>query len=488
MEQPRPSLKLSLPGVDHATIPTLTAEQVTQIPAELLDFLHKHGQVDDWGDFKIISVQDDRHNFTILSIAAWLKNGRLEHGELKVERRELTGAEAAHDSFTYNPPTHAQDITLIATKETHERFLERLGLYMFSIHAHMQDLQAYICDTIRTEYPVYEAELVALLTAVLEHTDDLGQLDPTLANFVSERMFCLRKILVSNTAVLPLLCKAVSATDRFLALAGRVDHSVLALALTELRKGVEEVDETNALLNVFIEQNTLEEDADQPIQPAPLVTPSTQAKRKRGRPSGVKPQAKAAKLDVAAAESTPTGKGGATTPGVTKLGSSVAPSATPRDGGRRGSSKDPPRSQANIRVGNEPVHTQSSTHPRERRPHPGQSMVISRPGASSSIRSTRPQVDNEYWSVTAAEWADMSDHVKRKFTHAGNICETEAGMVALEPCSACREAGHICEVYTTHANHGNLGKSCARFRIHYGRNNLNCSHSSGGTHGVEDGT
>jgi hypothetical protein len=43
-------------------------------------------------------------------------------------------------------------------------------------------------------------------------------------------------------------------------------------------------------------------------------------------------------------------------------------------------------------------------------------------------------------------------------------------------------------VYTNHAIHGNLGKSCARCRIHYGRNNLNCSHSSGGTHGIEEGS
>jgi len=480
-------LKLSLPGVDTATIPTLTAEQVAQIPADLLDFLHDSGRVEDWGDLKIISVQDDRHNFTILSIAAWVTNGRLEHGELKVEHREITGAEAAHNSFTYDPPTHARDITFIATRETHEHFLQRLGLYIFSIHAQMQDLQAYICETIRTEYPIYEAELIALLTAVFEYTDDLGRLDPVLANFVSERMFCLRKILVTNTAVLPLLCKAVSATDRFLALAGRADRSFLALALTELRKGVEEVDETDALLSVFIEQNSFEEDAEQPARPASLVTPSTQAKRKRGRrPSGAKPQTKAAKLDVAAAKSTMEEEQGVATPHVTKVSSSSTPSSAPKDGGRRLSSKDLTRSQVNTRVGDEPAHTHSSTHPRQRRPHPGQSMVISRPGASDTIRLTRPQVANEYWSVTAGEWAEMSDHIKRKFTHAGNICETEAGVVALEPCSACREAGSICEVYTAHAIHGNIGKSCARCRIHYGRKNLNCSHSSGRTSGIAD--
>lgn len=463
----------------------LTPEQVAQILAILLDFLHKSGQVTDWGDLKTISVQDDRHNFTILSIATWVTIGRLEHGELRVERLEITGPEAAHDSFTYDPPTHAKDITFIATRETHAQFLQRLGLYMFSIQAQVQDLQAYIGETICTVYAIYEAELIALLTAVFEYTGDLGRLDPTLASFVSERMSCFRKILVTNTAVLPLLCKAVSAKDRFLAVAGHADHSVLARALNELRTGVEEVVETDALLDVFIEQNSVEEDKDQPDEPAPLVTPSTQAKRKRGRPSGAKPQMKAAKLDAAAVKSTTVNKGSATTTRVTKP-SSAAPSSAPRDGGRRLSSKDSTRSQVNTRVGDSLDHAHSSAHPRERRPHPGLSMVMSKPGTSNSIRLTRPQVNDEYWSVTADEWADMSDRIKRTFTHAGNICETEAGMVALEPCSECHEAGHICEVYTTHAIEANIGKSCARCRIHYGRRNLNCSHSSGVTHGIAD--
>lgn len=476
MEEPQPSrarmLKLSLPGVDPATIPTLTAEQVTRIPTELLDFLHKHGRVEDWGDLQIISVQDHRHNFTILSIAGWVANGRLEHGELKVERRDTTGVRAAHDSFTYSPHTHAQDTAFVATRETHERFLQRLGLYMFCVHAEMQDLQALICETIRTKYPVYEAELIALVNSVYEHIDDLAHLDPPLGSFVSERMFCLRKILVTNRAVLPLLCKAVSAKDRFLALAGRADHAAPALALTELRKGVEETDETDALLDVFIEQNSFEGGTEQSNQQAPLATPSTQAKRKRGRPPGVEPQAKAAKLGVAAAKTTIAGKAGATTPHATKRDSSASLLSTPRDGGGRLNSKDLTRSQVNTRAGDRAVSTHPSARPRNRRPHPGHSMVIS-----------RPQVDNEYWSATPKQWADMSDIVRRKFTHAGNICETEAGVVALEPCSACRDTGHICEVYTSHALHGNLGKSCARCRTHQSK----CSHSSGLTRGIAGG-
>lgn len=81
-------LKLSLPGADPAAIPTLTAKQVARIPAKFLDFLQTLGRVDDYGDLTIMTVKDDRHNFTIISIAGWVVNGRLEHGELEVELLE----------------------------------------------------------------------------------------------------------------------------------------------------------------------------------------------------------------------------------------------------------------------------------------------------------------------------------------------------------------------------------------------------------------
>ena len=278
-------LKLSLPGVDPAAIPMLTAEQVTQIPAEFLDFLHDHGQVEDYGDLKMISVKDDRHNFTILSIAAWVTNGRLEPGELEGERLDPMDLRSAQKPVIYNRNTHEQDATFVASKETHARFLQRLGLYTISIRAGMQDMQAYLSNTIRTEYPVYEAELVALLTAVLEYTNDLSHLDPALASFVGQRMFCLRDLLAKTGAVLPLLCKTISAKDRFLALAGRADPADLALALAELRNSVGQVGETYALLDTFIKQNNVDEDK---IQQVPAVTPAqtaaqkTRAKRKRG--------------------------------------------------------------------------------------------------------------------------------------------------------------------------------------------------------------
>lgn len=117
-------LKLSLPGVDSVAIPTLTAEQVAQIPAEFLTFLHKCGQVVDLGDLRIITVRDDRHNFTIMSIAGWVANGRLEAGELKVQ----LGQKSDRAQVTYDPSIHEQNARFVATAETHARSLQRLGL------------------------------------------------------------------------------------------------------------------------------------------------------------------------------------------------------------------------------------------------------------------------------------------------------------------------------------------------------------------------
>lgn len=165
----------------------------------------------------------------------------------------------------------------------------------------MNDLQAYLCRTICTEYPVYEAELIALLTTIFEPTDDLRRFDPTLASFVSEHMLCLRKVLITNKALLPLLCKAIPAKDRFLALAGCADLSALAVALSELRKGVGQVDETDALLDTFIGQNSVSEDAHQPVQSAPLITPKTLGRRKGSKSSKTEAQAEPAKLVVKSA-------------------------------------------------------------------------------------------------------------------------------------------------------------------------------------------
>lgn len=499
-QPPRVSmLKLSLPGVDPAVIPLLTAKQVAQIPAEFLAFLHSFGRVEDYGDLKIISTQDDRHNFTILSIAEWVSNGRLEHGELMVERLETMGLGIAHEPVTYDQNMHQQDLEFVSTRETHARFLQRLGLYMFSDQAGMWNLKDYICKTICTQFPIYEAEVIALLTSIFASADDLRRFDTNLASFISERMLYLRNILATNTVVLPLLCKAIGAKDRFLALAGRADHSVLALALAELRRGIGEVEETDAMLETFIEQHGINHDTNQVAQPAPLITPTTQAKRKRGRPSKAEAEAKQARLDAAPTTSTVVWKEPAITRAFTTQDSPAALLSAPGSNDAHAANENVPGGldlfhahQSVQRDGEDPknsaqsitdtaaddelVHTDSSAGFRERRPHPGQSLLVTRQlGGPRGVRMVRPQVEDEYWSVPPDKWATFTDQKKRAYTHAGNIYETAAGMISPEPCSACRELGHSCDVYTAHPLQKNFGNSCAKCRI----STVKCSHAGG---------
>jgi len=439
-------LKLSLPGVDPLAIPVLMAEQAARISAILLTFLEEHGRVQNYGDLKIISVIDDRHNFTILSIAEWITKSSLEHGELKVEQLER---KSGRRTVVYDQSIDEQDITFVSTAETHARFLQRLRLYVFSISAGMKEFQRYICKTICTQYPVYEAEVIAIIAAVSDYTNDLKVLDSTLASFVHKRMLCLRGRLVTNEAALPVLSKAVSVKDRFMSLLGRADHAVLARALAELRNGVGEVIETEALLDKFIEKTSIDSEASQPTQATLLATPSTQAKRKRGRPTKEEAAAKAARSNPVATTSTmfDTGMQSASTSHLI--------------------TDDGPASIS-------PVLNPVKAHAPPKRQHPGDSMWTgTKYRGQPRLRFTRPQVEDEYWSATPDEWHDKSDHLKRLYTHAGYICETEAGMVAPEPCSECKALNHVCEVYTLDARHAQFGGTCARCRI---KHNAKCSH------------
>ena len=104
-------------------------------------------------------------------------------------------------------------------------------------------------------------------------------------------------------------------------------------------------------------------------------------------------------------------------------------------------------------------------------------------GPRQVLRVTRPSVDNEFWSITTTQWAELSDLHNRRVTHAGNTCETEAGVVAPERCSACAELGLVREVYTDNDLHRKLGKTCARCLV----GGAKCSHTAvGSKHGVVD--
>ena len=141
------TLKLSLPGVDSSTVTTLTAEDLAHFPSPPLCIQSKCGQLEDYRDFQIINVQDDRHDFTIMALAAWLTKGRLEHGGLQVERLGKPGLPSTNDPVPYAQDLHAHDVAFVATKDTHACFLQRIGMYMFSIRAGMRDFQEYLSST-----------------------------------------------------------------------------------------------------------------------------------------------------------------------------------------------------------------------------------------------------------------------------------------------------------------------------------------------------
>jgi hypothetical protein len=252
------------------------------------------------------------------------------------------------------------------------------------------------------------------------------------------------------------------------------------------------------LLDTFIEQTSTDTEASQPSQNVPLATPVTQAKRKRGRPTKVEAAAKAAKLNATATAGTvldantphnnDAGDLASFSPVVDSVetdpdqpaghGDTISSHGHQRiseDAEGVSETKDSEQNLPNVAADHDSTRVYSTAEPRQRRQHPGSTMWTSKKYSNGQprLRFTRPQVEGEYWSATPDQWHDKSDHYKRLFTHAGNICETEAGMVAPEPCSECKALGHVCEVYTIDARHAQFGGTCARCRVtHYAK----CSH------------
>lgn len=86
-------------------------------------------------------------------------------------------------------------------------------------------------------------------------------------------------------------------------------------------------------------------------------------------------------------------------------------------------------------------------------------------GRNKRLVLHRPHIDNKFWSVSPASWARLCEKTKRFYTHAGYICETEAGMIAPEPCDMCSQLGQACKVYKDESLHPRVGLSCARCRV-----------------------
>lgn len=249
-------LKISLPGVDPGSLPTLTADQVKAIPPKLLEELIDTGNLQDYGDLKFLTIEDERHHATIMWVMDWIQHVEqapsLQHDALEVLR---TGSDDG--PITYDSVSHEEDTDYITTPATHEAFCEIVKLYMFSLHADMEDLQARLSSTIADEYPVYAAEIIVLLTQLAKYQEDLGDLrsvDAGMLSFLSKRMLCLHNTLVSNKDVLPLLCSTVDSRERCSSIINHVGPQIVERAIRE-GVSVSETAQTAALLNTFIEKN-----------------------------------------------------------------------------------------------------------------------------------------------------------------------------------------------------------------------------------------
>jgi hypothetical protein len=209
------------------------------------------------------------------------------------------------------------------------------------------------------------------------------------------------------------------------------------------------------------------------VEPAPLSTPTTRPNRKRGRLANAKTGTKAAKTSATVAAGAAVSKRSATT--TTDFWAGPSPSPEPdvtRDddetSGEDLSTDDALREFMNGVVEPALVPVIPASGRKARRPHPGESMWYERKGPRGppNLRPSRPRVNDAYWSATHYDWQKFNDTEKRAYTHAGFICETEAGTVASKPCSACRAAGiHVCEVYTSDVRNNFAHGSCAKCHV-----------------------
>ena len=421
-------LKLILPGTSSGSLPVLPADKVSQVPARLLDILHDIGQVLDLGDIEVITISDPRYHFIISKTVEFCNSGQIQLAELTVERK------SSHTPARYDPGTHDPDTTLNATSEAHELFLEYVHLYTFCLLVGYKELQAHLCNFFCTRCPIYEAEIVPLLKELYKDNDTLEAVDSDLLTFLSRRMAYLRDTLAMSKSLLPLLRRKSGTRDHLLSVIRHVDEASISDALvkhvfTELH--VEESTETTVSVDMFAAKHHVDA---QPDHTAPGTL--TGDRRRHGQNSGV---THPTKVPPTPSDTTPTVP-------IPKRPHSSAP--------------------------NEVSGNNGTTTTRPRRPHPGDQLFESGHnvyrGGFKKLQRLRPRMENEYWSITSEDWKKLGDWVRRQFTHAGLICETEAGTLASEPCSVCLELGEVCEVYNpADARNALLGGACARCRLNH---------------------
>lgn len=415
-------LKLILIGDDpNATevLPTLEAEQVNKLPSKFLGFLYDIGKARNVGGMEIIDVKDTCHHSVVKRSVEFYTTGHLQHGEITVERVGFAKA------VLYRRDVHERDTSVFATPKTQELFLEQVHLYIFCLQNGVKDFQAYLCEAICTRYPIGEPEIVLLLTKLYQSPGIFEKTDSALLGHLCQRITLLRDALASSRPTLLLLRSKMDPKDRFLSLVPYLDEASVDRALQACR--VTEDTEVKALLATFVEKHN--SDASPFPTPRQTIDSTVQVQHTN---------------DHTASSDRPA--------------SSDERSATPR-----------PRKRSHSTAFAEPSNViTSADRARDVNQRRGDRTFRDMSDAHSGrkLRLTRPSAEDEYWSITKEKWNRLTDVDKRCFTHARAICETEAGMVAPEPCSNCAEANVVCKVYTPESHERNkwAGWSCARCR------------------------
>ncbi|KAK8180409.1 uncharacterized protein BKA78DRAFT_300490 [Phyllosticta capitalensis] len=104
--------------------------------------------------------------------------------------------------------------------------------------------------------------------------------------------------------------------------------------------------------------------------------------------------------------------------------------------------------------------TDESEQPASKRPSSGDEAMAYRP-----VR--RPQMNNEWWSVSENYFAAMDHDTQTKWSHIGRIMETTQGRQMDAPCDRCRQNSTECWAYTDDAvkRVDEAGFGCAECRL-----------------------
>lgn len=262
-------LKLSMPGVNAKTIPTLLPDHVSRLPPKVLVLLYKLGEPQDLGDLTLLTVKDASYHSSILRMVQWLVHG--EYSPFKENSANLSVSEGADKpAVPYEPRAHELNPFLSTTEETHAVFTQEIKLYAFAVVSDFKELQAHVSRKLRTQVPIYAREIIDLLgeLARVGVIKQLSDLDAELAGYLSKRIACCRQVLVKVRDLLPFLRGVVDSQEQFMNLIKTSDEARLGKCIEELTKGADPEAETGGLLDSF-NKSCLAAKPAEPMRPLP---------------------------------------------------------------------------------------------------------------------------------------------------------------------------------------------------------------------------